>query len=174
MVGTPSCGRLWRSMGPPENCGHPCISTEGMCNHLTTRSRHRSSVLGSRPTAQSRQSTSRITPSVGLWPGTKEVTVTSSSPQEDLVTVLTCREQQEPPGERVPTAFALLQATAAVLQDQGCRQSHDLASGAQNASFPPALPLQEGWDKPQGCSACPYLRVLPDIHPSVLQLLGAV
>lgn len=62
---------------------------EGIHCHLTTWSRHSPSELGSRPTAHSRQSTSWITPSVGLWPGTAELTVTSSSPEEDLVTFLT-------------------------------------------------------------------------------------
>lgn len=76
-------------VGRPETRGHPPTSTEGTRCHLTTRSRHSPSELGSRPTAHSRQSTSRITSSVGLWPGTTEATVTSSSPREDLVTFLT-------------------------------------------------------------------------------------
>lgn len=76
-------GDLWgprRPVGISEICGHPHTSREGTCCRLTTWSRHSSSVLGSRPTAHSRQSTSWITFSAGLWPGTEEVTVTSSSP----------------------------------------------------------------------------------------------
>lgn len=76
-------------MGHPETRGHPVLSTEGTRCHLTTRSRHSPSELGCRPTAHSRQSTSRITPSAGLRPGTTEVTVTSSSPLGALVTPLT-------------------------------------------------------------------------------------
>lgn len=71
-------------------------------------------------------------------------------------------------------AFALQQLMAALLQKQGCGQKHCSASSTQNGSFSPALPLQEGWDKPQGCSMLFHLCVLPDIHPGVLQLLGAV
>lgn len=71
-------------------------------------------------------------------------------------------------------AFALQQETAAMLQKQGGRQNHSSASSTQKGSFPPAPPLQEGWDKAQGRSVLSHLCVLPDIHPGVLQLLGAV
>lgn len=54
---------LWQALetyGTPETCGSP--DTQGASshqrNHLTTLSRHRSWVLGSLPTAHSRQSTS--------------------------------------------------------------------------------------------------------------------
>lgn len=91
-------------MGHRETRGHPPTSTEGTCCYLTTWSRHSPSELGSRPTAHSRQSTSRITPSVGLWPGTTEVTITSSSPPGDFVILLTYMKQQQQ--EKVRMDFA--------------------------------------------------------------------
>ena len=63
---------------------------------LTTRSRHSSSVFGFRPMAHRRQSTSRITFTVGLCPGSEDVTVTSSKPLGDLVTAWTCGDNQGP------------------------------------------------------------------------------
>lgn len=71
-------------------------------------------------------------------------------------------------------AFALQKVMATMLQKQGYGQKHCSASSTQNGSLPPAMPLQEGWDKLQGCSVLSHLCVLPDIHPGVLQLLGAV
>lgn len=66
------------------------------CSRLTTRSRHRSFEFGSRPTAHSRQSTSRITSITGLWPGAEDITVTSSKPLGHLVTAWTCGSNPRP------------------------------------------------------------------------------
>lgn len=63
---------------------------------LTTCSRHSSSVFGSRPMAHRRQSTSWITFTVGLCPGSEDVTFTSSKPVGDLVIAWTCRGNQVP------------------------------------------------------------------------------
>ena len=60
----------------------------GRLNQLTTLFKFRPPEFGSRPMAQSRQSTSRMVLKVGFLPGTA-VTVLSSKPEEVFLTSLT-------------------------------------------------------------------------------------
>lgn len=67
-------------------------------------------------------------------------------------------------GEKVLMAFALQQAMAAALQNQGCHQSCGLASSAQNAGFPPSPACPGGMGQARGL-LCTPVPVCASRHP---------